>query len=147
MQVTQETATVSFIKGDFAYLETGSTSVCGSCSAKSSCGSFSFLKRSNSFLRVVNTLNLKSGDSVIVGLATNKLLLGSVLMYLLPLLMFFLFAFVGKVAGGETTSIIAGIVGLLGGLLVLKRVVGRSNVAKQFEPKVIRKVVGINVEE
>lgn len=145
MQLAQETAIVSFIKDNYAYLKTASTSSCSKCSAQSSCGSLSFIKRPDSHLRVENTLNLKPGDSVVIGLATDKLLLGSVLMYLLPLFSLFIFAAIGKNIGGELLSIGVGLSGLLGSLLLVKKFVKKSKIANHFKPKLIRKVIGINV--
>lgn len=141
MQYTHETATVSFIKGDYAFLETVSAeSSCSKCSSRSSCGSLSFFNRPASHLRVKNTIDLKAGDSVVLALGTNKILFGTVVMYLLPLLVLFLFAAIGKSFGSELFSIVAGLCGLFGSLLLIKKFVKKASVAKGFEPTIIRKV-------
>lgn len=139
-ELAEEIATVSFIDDSYAYLKAESASACSSCAAKSSCGARTISKPSSSYnLRVKNTLNLKEGDSVIVGLSSNKLLFGSVVLYILPLLMLFLFAFIGKTYFGEVASIFAGIFGLLAGLLFIRHSISKGGVEKQFEPIIIRR--------
>ena len=140
MSLAEEVATVSFIKGEYAYLKAESASACSSCSAKSGCGAKTATKSdSNYTLRVKNTLNLKQGDSVVLSLEANKLLLGTVIMYILPLIMLFIFAYLGKVGYGEAGSIAGGIIGLLGGLLLIRKILFKDGMAKNFEPTVIYK--------
>ncbi len=146
MQLAQETATVSYIKDDFAYLQTGGASACSKCSAQSSCSNFSFIKPAKSLLKIKNTLHLKAGDSVVIAVPASKLLLGAVIMYIFPLLSLFLFALVGKSLGGEVVSVAAGILGLVGGVLLVKVIVRHPGLSQKFEPKAVRKVVAINVE-
>jgi len=136
----EQNATVSFIKGGYAYLKAESASACSSCSAKSSCGAKTVSKPdSNYTLRVKNTLNLQQGDVVVLSLESNKLLLGTVIMYILPLIMLFIFAYLGKVGYGEAGSITGGIMGLLGGLLFIRKILFKDGAAVQFEPTVISK--------
>lgn len=140
MSLAEEIAIVSFIKGDYAYLKTDSVSACSSCSAKSACGAKTISKPDSDYtLRVQNTLNLKKGDSVILVLESNKLLLGTAIMYILPLMTLFIFAYLGKVLAGESVSIVGGILGLLGGLLIIHKIMFKDGKAKQFEPTVIQK--------
>lgn len=141
MQLAEETAIVSFIEGNYAFLETGGAeSSCNKCSARSSCGSVTLVKRSESHLRIKNSLKLKAGDTVVLGLSTDKLLFGTVLIYLLPLFALFIFAALGKYLGGELYSSIAGIGGLFISLFLIRKYVKQTKVIKQFTPKVIHKV-------
>jgi len=126
---------------------TANDSGCGSCASKSTCGSFSFFKfgkKPDTHLQILNTHNLKVGDSVILSMGADKLLLGSVLVYLLPLFALFISAAIGKVLGGELVSIGLGIMGLFAGLLLVKKILGTANLAKQFRPKILRKVITID---
>ena len=141
--LSEETATVSYLEGEYAFLETKSTSACGTCSAQSTCGSLSFFKKKVSHLRVKNTLNLNAGDSVLLGMQSEKLLFGSVLIYIVPIFSLFTFAGLGRVWGGEGLSILMGVVGLFLALLFVKHFVAQSRISKQFEPILIRKVIGI----
>lgn len=144
MELAQEAAIVSYIKGEFAYLKTQASSTCGNCSSKSSCSSFSlfnFTPKAN--LKVTNTLGLKEGDQVIVGLAPEKLIVGTVLMYILPLLSLFVFAAIGKTLVGEGASIIAGLGGFVASLLFVRSLVSKHNVSKGFEPRLLKKVIQV----
>ena len=141
MQISKKTAIVSFIKDGEAFLKTDDSSSCSKCSARSSCSSFNFFEKSSTYLRIKNTKNLDVGDSVNIGLTTDRLLLGTVIMYFLPLLALFLFAAVGKSYGGELYSILAGLSGFSISLLFIKRYMSKNKVIKQFTPKILDKVV------
>lgn len=147
MQFAEETAVVSSVDGDFVFLETQNSASCSNCSSKSGCGSVSsiFTFKPKNKLRVNNTLGLKKGDSVIVALASDKLLIATVLMYLSPLILLFTFSLIAKLLIGETASILAGLCGLFVGLLWVKRFTQQSAIAKQFEPKLVRKIINVEV--
>jgi len=145
MSLAEEPATVSFVKGGYAYLKTENASACSSCSAKSSCGSKTLsLSDAEYTLRVKNTLNLKKGDSVVLALESNTLLFGTIIIYILPLLMLFISAFIAKVLVGEIASIFGGVLGLLGGLIFIRKFIFNSKIAKQFEPTIIYKSSAVN---
>ena len=137
----QETGVVSFVKGDYAYLKTETASACGSCASKDSCGSRHLnFTPSDYSIRVLNKSDLKEGDEVIIGMSSDKLLLGTLLVYLLPLLFLFLFAYIGKTLGGELVSAIAGLMGLFISLAVVRKIISRKSIACQFEPEVTQKI-------
>ena len=60
-------------------------------------------------------------------------------MYILPLIMLFIFAYLGKVGYGEAGSIAGGIIGLLSGLVLIRKILFKDGMAKNFEPTVIYK--------
>lgn len=137
--LAEEIAIVSFIDDDYAYLKADSASACSSCSAKSSCGAKTITKPNAEYnLRVRNDLNLKEGDSVVVSLESQKLLIATVILYILPLLMLFAFSFLGKSFYGEIGSIIGGITGLAAGLLIVRQGFAKDKLKKQFEPAILR---------
>ncbi len=147
MQYVQETAIVSHIKDDYAFLKRNGSSGCGGCTLTSTCGSvslFSFNPDTN--LKVMNTLGLRAGDSVIVNMPSGKLMLGTVLIYLLPLLALFSFAVIGKMLVGEITSIMSGLGGLCLALFFVKKYIDHRNVALQFEPKMLRKIIQVGTD-
>jgi len=147
MKFTEETALVIDIDGDFAYLETQNSDSCGNCSSKSGCGSFSviFTLKPRNKLKIKNTLDLKTGDSVIVAMPSDKLLIATALMYLLPLLSLFLFSFIAKILIGEVASIITGLIGLFVALVLVKLFIENDNVATFFQPKMIRQVINFEI--
>ena len=137
MSLAEETAIVRFIDGKYAYLKAESASACSSCSAKSACGA-NTISTSKYNLRIKNTNDLKEGDVVVLTLESNKLLLGTIIMYILPLIMLFIFAYFGKIIGGEPISAIGGGLGLFSGLIIINKIINKDQLSKQFEPKVIR---------
>ena len=147
MQFAQETAIVNSVEGDFVFLETQNNASCDNCTSKSGCSSISsiFTFKPRNKLKIKNTLGLKQGDSVIVAMAPDKLLLATVLMYLLPLILMFAFALVAKLLLGEIASIVAGLFGLFGGLLFIKLITARAEVKDQFQPVLIRKVISLDM--
>lgn len=146
MQLSEETALVSHIKDTFVYLETQNQASCGNCRSKSGCGNISsiFTLKIKNNLRMKNTLNLKEGDSVVVGMPTEKLLLVTGLMYMLPLILLFILAYIAKIYLGETMSIIAGLVGFFGGFLLVKQLTRIGTIAEFFRPKLIRKIIKVD---
>lgn len=147
MQFAEETAVVSRVDGDFVILDIQNNGSCGNCSSKSGCGSVSsiFSLKPRNSLKIDNTLQLKEGDSVIVAMSADKLLLATVLMYLSPLVLLFTFSIFAKLFFGETASIVAGIFGLFLGLFWVKKYTQQNNISKMFQPKLIRKVINVAV--
>lgn len=146
MQFAEEKAVVSNVDGDFVFLQTLSKTSCSNCYLKSGCGQVStiFTLQRNNKLKINNTLNLHEGDSVIVGMAPDKLLIATVLMYLSPLLLLFVFSFIAKILLGEYASIIFGMIGLFSGLLLVKKITQQKSIASSFQPKLIRKIITVN---
>ena len=88
----KENALVTKIDEDdirFVWIQTQRKSSCGSCSAKSSCGSQVLSKiigkRSNE-IKILNTKNARVGDTISLGIDESSLLVGSVYLYLIPIL-------------------------------------------------------------
>lgn len=143
----QETAIVSDFKDGYADLIIDSQSACGACASKSSCGQSTLLNNSSkNVLRVYSKLSLQAGDTVIIGIKPNQLLLATVMMYILPLIVFMIFAVIGKYLGGENASILAGLSGLFCGIFFLRKFIKQNKISNQFQPKILNKVVSINPE-
>lgn len=147
MIFAEEKATVSHILGDFVFLETQNNPSCVSCSSKAGCGQVAsiFTFKPKNKLKVNNTLKLKEGDEVIVAMPTGTLLKATVLMYLLPLILLFLFSLIAKLALGESASIVGGVLGLLVGLVFVNRYSQQTRVSQEFQPKLLRKVINVNL--
>jgi len=146
MQFTEETAIVSHLEGDFAFLKTQNNKSCGNCTSKFACGNvpslFAFKPKNK--LKVNNSLQLKAGDSVLIGMSSVGLLKATLLMYLSPLLLMFLFSIVAKLILGEIASIVFGLVGLFLGLFFVRQYTQQKTVAEQFHPKLIRKIINVD---
>jgi len=85
----EEKARVIAVENNQLLLEAETRAACNACAAKQGCGT-SVLSRwvGRKFTRfqAPNTVNARVGDEVIVGLAEEAMLKGSVFVYLLPLL-------------------------------------------------------------
>ena len=147
----EETATVIQCSKGLAILEAQRQSTCGSCAAKSGCGTAGFAKtlgKKSSQITVTNTLNLQVGDKVMVGLHENALLLGSFVIYLIPLAGLLLFAIAGKWFSqqllhieGELFVISSSITGFLFSLWLLKKFNKKIKNDVRFQPVVLRKLI------
>jgi sigma-E factor negative regulatory protein RseC len=85
----EETARVIAIENNQLLLEAETSAACNACAAKQGCGTSVLSKwigRKFTRFQVPNTVNARVGDQVVVGLAEEAMLKGSVFVYLLPLL-------------------------------------------------------------
>ena len=85
----EEKARVIAIENNQLLLEAETRAACNACAVKQGCGTSVLSKwvgRKFTRFQVPNTVNARVGDEVVVGLAEEAMLKGSVLVYLLPLL-------------------------------------------------------------
>lgn len=122
-----ESALVEAVDGQTAWVSTQRRSACGGCDARSACGSGTLSKvfgGKGSRLKVRNPIAARPGDRVTVAIGERALVRGAVVMYLIPLLLFFLFAALAQVIAGEyrePVTVLASLAGLLLGLRLVKR--------------------------
>ena len=88
---------------------------------------------------------MKQGDKVVIGLSSIRLLKATVLMYLLPLFLLFSMALIAKLLFGEIASIVAGLLGLVFGLFLVKQYTQQKRIAEQFQPTLIRKIIHLDL--
>ena len=151
----EEKAVVVSIEGEHALVETRRESSCGSCSAKAGCGTAllaSVFGNRRSSIRVLNRAQAKVGDGVVVGLSERALTQGSLLAYILPLAAMMLAAGLGRWIGTQSSllspepvSIAGGLVGLVLGLLGMKRVTRRLAARDEFQAVVLRVIPAVSV--
>lgn len=122
----EERATVVRLDGDHAWVAAERQSSCGQCAAKTGCGTSAlgdFLARRRPTLKVRNTCRAAVGDDVILGIAEDAFLTGSLIIYGAPLLLLLVGAATGSSLGaglrleGEGASILGGLLGFLCGVL------------------------------
>ena len=109
-----------------ALVQTEQRSACGGCSARAGCGTSLLAQvfgHKPARLHVANPIAAKPGERVIVGLSERGLVRASALLYLLPLAGMLLGALGGELSvqrlglgGGESMSILGGVLGLTSGL-------------------------------
>lgn len=96
-------------------------SACGGCQGEQSCGSgvlATSARRSAVILAASNGLELKAGDSVVVGVPSGVLWQGMLLLYGMPLLLLAVCGMAGQILGGELGAVIGAMAGLVSGLLL-----------------------------
>ena len=119
----EERGRVLSVEEGAVWVETLRRSACDSCQARNGCGQ-SVLQRlglgaRSGFIRVLNQQvehRYRVGDEVIIGVPEHAVLHGSVMVYLIPLLMLFAGALLAQSFGAsEGVIIAAGFSGMAGG--------------------------------
>lgn len=142
----EEPAVVVEAGDGYAWVEARRRSACGACSASEGCGAAALAKvwgERRSRVRAISALPLQPGDAVIVGLAEGALLRGSLLVYLLPLLLLLAGALLGQAAfagAGEEPVVLAGAVGLGLGFLAARAGSRWLRGDARFQPVVVRRL-------
>lgn len=77
-----------------AWVKTSRTGACESCSTKDSCSTAKSMKEQ--IVVVQNTLNVKSGDRVVIGLETKSILFLTFLLYIFPIILLVIGAIIGN---------------------------------------------------
>ncbi len=128
--ITEE-AEVIAVEGDHAWVEALRRTACGSCTASKGCGTgivARFFTGRKMRIRVDNEIAAVVGDRVLVAIADEVLVRGSLMAYMFPLLSLFAGALLGDILQplfadpeGEGLVIFLGFTGLLIGCLCLRR--------------------------
>ncbi|MCU7871567.1 MAG: SoxR reducing system RseC family protein [Candidatus Thiodiazotropha sp. (ex Lucinoma borealis)] len=152
----EEPATVISLENDFAIVETQQRAACGSCSSVNSCSTTvlsGLFKRRHNRLKVANPIQARPGEQVIIGLQEQALLKVSFIAYLLPLVCMILVAIlVQSLAtqfawqGGELPQVIGGLLGLISGFLLLKRLAEQRRDKPGYQPVILRQAKGTPVQ-
>jgi sigma-E factor negative regulatory protein RseC len=146
----EERAQVVSIEGDQVLLQTQRQSSCGSCSVKSGCGTSvlaGIVGQKVTQLKLPNTIGAKPGDEVMLGMAENALVAGSLLVYVLPLVMLLLGALAAEGLAAslgmdaELMPIVGGAAGFALAVLLVRRLLQKSSVGLQMQPVMLR-IVG-----
>jgi len=138
----EETAIVD-IKDGKLLLESQRQSTCQSCSVKSGCGTSTIAKvvgnRSAQFV-VNKTLDVQVGEQVIVAIEENALVQGSLLIYLLPIIIMLIFGIVAELMfATELLTILSAVLGLLASIVVVRTVLSRSGLQRSIQPQLVRR--------
>ncbi len=146
----EEQAQVIEIKGDQLILQAQTQSSCGSCAASKGCGTAVLAKvvgRKFTRFQAENNVNAKVGDTVMVGIAEDALLKGSLMMYIVPVLGMLVFALWGdyfflEIEPDRDLKIaLSAIAGLVAGSLLSRWYFNRQSSTRQFSPVVLRKII------
>ncbi len=146
----EEQAQVIEIKGNKLFLQAQTQSSCGSCAVSKGCGTSLLAKvvgRKFTYFQAENNINARVGDTVVVGIAEDALLKGSVMMYVLPIMCMLVSALLADYlltsASHFRDLMIAAssIMGLVFGSIMSKWYFNRQSNVQLFEPVVLRKII------
>ncbi|MGD2136993.1 MAG: SoxR reducing system RseC family protein [Gammaproteobacteria bacterium] len=147
----EEPGQVVGIEGEYAWVEAVRATSCSSCSAHQGCGTATLarvLGNRQVRLRVLNRIDARIGDSVVIGIPESGLLRGSVAVYAAPLLGLFAGALAGHLLGGglvadgsDLAAVAGAAAGFAAGLVWLRRFSRRIAVDTAFQPVVLRQQI------
>jgi len=145
----EETGQVVDVQGDFAWIESERASTCGTCSTRKGCGTAVLAKvlgQRRIHLRVLNRINARIGDAVVIGISESGLVRGSLAVYAAPLSGLFAGAIAGDFLGHhffpgspDPMAIIGGLAGLVAGLFWLRRFSRKTERNSSYQPVILRK--------
>ncbi|MCU7923661.1 MAG: SoxR reducing system RseC family protein [Candidatus Thiodiazotropha sp. (ex Dulcina madagascariensis)] len=144
----EEPATVVSLDEEYAVVVTEQRAACGSCQRADGCSTTvlaGLFKRRHNPLKVLNPIQAKPGERVIIGLREQALLKVSVLAYLLPLVCMIMAAILMQWLAarfawqvGELPPVVGGLLGLIAGLLLLRRLAGRKSGDPGYQVVILR---------
>ena len=144
----EETGEILSSEGDYAWVETRRKTACGSCSVNKGCGTSALSKMyGDKFSRVkaLNPIAARTGETVVLGLAEEALVRGSLMMYGVPLLGLICGGILGALLAGlwgmantDALSALFGIFGLLAGFYVVRLFNRRVARNEQYQPVILR---------
>lgn len=140
----EETARVIEVRGQQALLQTERKHACQSCSVKSGCGTSTLAKvvgQRSSQIVVENTLNAQVGEQVTVAIEESALVQGSLLVYMLPILLMLGLGMLAEwLFANELLTILLALAGLVLSMLVVRYLLFSGSLKKSIQPHLIRRL-------
>lgn len=147
----EEQGQVVEVQGEFAWIEGERTTTCGSCAVRKGCGTSAIAKvlgQRRVRLRVLNRIDARVGDHVVIGIAESGLLRGSLAVYAMPLLGLLAGALAGQLLGNTLSvmpsdffAITGAIGGLVAALVWLKRFSRNKEKDTAYQPVTLRQQI------
>ena len=144
----EETARVIAIENNQLLLEAETSTACNACAAKQGCGTSVLSKwvgRKFTRFQAPNTVNAQVGDEVVVGLAEEAMLKGSMIVYLLPLLAMIGFALLAdsrrsaETASRDLLVLVSAVAGFALMLFISRWTLSTNSNRSKLTPVVLRK--------
>jgi sigma-E factor negative regulatory protein RseC len=145
----EETARVVVCEGRFAWVETQRASTCGGCAANKGCGTAALAKvlgQRRTRVRVLNELQARAGEQVVIALPEQALVRGALAVYLVPLLGLLGGALFGTYLAGRVLAeqpdlfgILFGGLGLAAGIGWLRYYARSIREDVRYQPVIVRR--------
>ena len=121
--MSQEIVEIVEIVEQGVWVEAMQQSACSSCNARSGCGQHSLSKLGRKMrLWVPTDRHFSVGEQATLTLPDGRLALSALVLYGLPLLAMMLLAVVGHGLAGEPGAVISGLLGLVIGFVIARKV-------------------------
>jgi len=143
----EESGVVVAVDGEFAFVETQRKTSCQSCSVNKGCGTHTLSKvmgNRATRVRALNNIGADVDDVVVVALAEDALVKGSLAVYSVPLISMLLFALfaqwsIGSSTTGEGWVVLSALAGLMIGFYWLRGFSAKIAQDKRYQPVIIRR--------
>ncbi len=140
----EQQAQVTQVKGDQVWMSVQRKSTCQHCQLSEGCGTGSLgrlIGYKNTQWVFPNKLGLKKGDKVILSIPDRSYLLGSALVYILPLFAFFICAVVVETLWHtEWLTVVLSLLSLGAGFLISGRL-SRHHYSRDLQPEILRQIL------
>jgi len=149
----EETATVMETAEGKARVLAERKSACGHCSANTSCGTSvlsKYIGKRSMGMWVTDPLGVEQGEQVLIRLQEGGLLLGSLAVYLLPLVFLIGFAMLGDSLADnmawdrEGSAMLFALLGLLLSFTWLRRFNRRIADSDRYRPVIVKRLGGVS---
>ena len=147
----EETALVVGTGEGYAWVETRRRSSCDTCAANKGCGTATLarvLGRRRSRVRVLNPVNAREGEWVVIGIEEHALVRGSMAVYAIPVAGVLGGAVFGEfmagrllVANVEAMTILSSLAGMAAGLAWLRYFTRSIRYDRRYQPVVLHRQV------
>lgn len=145
----EETGQIVDVQGAFAWVESERASTCGSCAVRQGCGTGAIAKvlgQRRVRLRVLNRIEARVGDHVVIGVSESGLMRGSLAVYVAPLSGLFAGALAGYALAShfypdwsaDPAAIAGALAGFVAGLVWLRGFSRRTAADPAYQPVVLR---------
>ena len=136
-------ARVIRVEAGYAWVESERRSGCSHCGSRESCGVSAlgklFAVRTQR-MRLPDPLGVQTGEDVVVGLSERRLVGAASVAYMLPVLVMIGMALLSASLGhGQGSAAVSSVVGLLGGLGLVRHLSGRQLSFAHYQPVILRK--------
>ena len=148
----EETGQIVDVEGAFAWVESERTGTCGNCAVHQGCGTGAIAKvlgKRRVRMRVLNRIQARIGDQVVIGVSEYGLLRSSLAVYAAPLCGLFAGALAGYAMSSrffsewpaDPVAIAGGLAGFVAGLVWLRGFSRRTATDPDYQPVVLRQQI------